>query len=148
MTELLSNSRTKKSLTNILSTEIITHSKRRGINYVVSSRNTTQYYFGGSHHGTHQINHEEADTSLILCLAFLELRNLAIFVYSIDIDIFVLLLKHLPVTTIKKVPSTSQIFIAVFQIGAVFFNRICKQANDLVLQMLLEAPSTTLVSRS
>ena len=109
MTELLSNSNTKKAISHLLFHSVMVHLQERGVKYVVGDGVETHYYFGEDNVGVTKVNHEEADTLLIYCLSISPLEDLKVMVHIIDTDVFVLLLKQqsiacLCIWIIKKVP--------------------------------------------
>ena len=90
MSEILTTNETKRSLAGFLMEKSIVHLQKRNVRYVVAGNDNT--YF--SYQYPISNNHEEADTLMINTLCILQPMNSCVVVYSVDTDVFVLLLRH------------------------------------------------------
>ena len=87
MKQLLSHSKTKQSLVELLLLPLKDHLESRGVSYVVAGNHKTYSTTGDSAN-----NHEEADILLIHCIAQHAEKSTS--VYANDTDVFVLLSAH------------------------------------------------------
>ena len=91
----LAHSKTKKALTFLLAASVTEHLQQQNKMFIVAHDIEAQFSLGHDANYKININHEEADTMLIYCLANCPLSDLSVQVYCIDTDVFALLLKHL-----------------------------------------------------
>ena len=89
MHQLLSHSKTKYSIVDLLLQYLPAYLLGMGLDYVVSGNGRTL-----SNMGTTKNNHEEADTLLIHCLKLCQPTSKNAHVYANDTDVIVLLLSH------------------------------------------------------
>ena len=100
MSELLSSSVTKRSITELLMQQTIEHMGELNVNYVVAGNHKTYWSLKGQTNqgeNDHEENdHEEADTLMVRCLKLGSdsVHANAVSVYSADTDVFFLLLSH------------------------------------------------------
>ena len=96
MSDILAHSKTKKALTFLLASSVNEHLQQQNKMFVVAHDIEAPFSLGHDANYKSNINHEEADTMLIYCLANCPLSDLPVRVYCIDTDVCALLLKHLP----------------------------------------------------
>ena len=89
MSELLSSSVTKRSITELLMQQIIDHMEELNVNYVVAGNHKTYWSLNGQTN-QEENDHEEADTLMIRCLKLGSdaLHTNVVSVYSADTDVF------------------------------------------------------------
>ena len=93
MMQLFAHKMTKTSLSKLLFLSVVQHFKSRNVHFIVAYDGKTTCYFDHTI-TTAMNNHQEADSLLINCLVMAPLANLTTYVYSVDTDVFALLLKH------------------------------------------------------
>ena len=95
MSELLSSSVTKRSITELLMQQTIEHMRELNVDYVVAGNHKTYWSLKGQTN-QEENDHEEADTLMIRCLKLGSdsVHTNVVSVYSADTDVFFLLLSH------------------------------------------------------
>ena len=95
MSELLSSSVTKRSITELLMQKTIEHMGELNVNYVVAGNRKTYWSLNGQTN-QEENDHEEAETLMIRCLKLGSdsVHTNAVIVFSADTDVFFLLLSH------------------------------------------------------
>ncbi len=95
MSELLSSSVTKQSITELLIQKTIEHMGELNVNHVVAGNHKTYWSLNGQTN-KEENDHEVADTLMMRCLKLGSdsVHTNVVSVYSADIDVFFLLLFH------------------------------------------------------